>query len=239
MNRPVTIRRQGPPAKQTRAFPSGAWVCATLAALVLAFGWSSATCAAAEEKPPADAELSAAARAERVVERMQSAREKLSQREAGPATQEIQQSILNDLDALLKTPPSQSPSQNSGGSQSGQSGSSGGRSASRSQTPSASDADPSPAASARDPANSQPSAAERERPVAEDSTERTGPARAAELAAARRRRLEVDVWGHLPEQIREQLLNTYGEKMVPQYEDLVRKFYEALSEPPNRTGSKR
>jgi hypothetical protein len=48
--------------------------------------------------------------------------------------------------------------------------------------------------------------------------------------AARKKKLEMDVWGHLPPHLREQLLNTYGERMLPKYENLVKKFYESLSE---------
>jgi hypothetical protein len=43
-------------------------------------------------------------------------------------------------------------------------------------------------------------------------------------------RLAKDVWGHLPPQLREQLLNVYTEKYLPKYEDLVRAYYEALAE---------
>ena len=39
----------------------------------------------------------------------------------------------------------------------------------------------------------------------------------------------MDIWGHLPPHVREELLNTYGEKMLPKYEHLVKQFYEALS----------
>ena len=64
-----------------------------------------------------------------------------------------------------------------------------------------------------------------------DSCE-SGFRRAAKAAAeaARKKKLEIDVWGHLPPHLRDQLLNTYGERMLPKYEQLVKQFYEALSE---------
>lgn len=39
-----------------------------------------------------------------------------------------------------------------------------------------------------------------------------------------------DAWGHLPPAMRQKLLNIYTEKFLPQYEDQVRRYYEALSE---------
>jgi len=168
---------------------------------------------------------------------MRAAHDQLAQRDAGASTQKIQQSILDELDELLKTPPQKSPHPSSGG-QSSQSGGTGGKSGSQSKSPPSDSQEPS-SATANDPANRQPTSAQRSRQNAEDSTERTGQQRAAEIAAARRRRLEVDIWGHLPQHLRDQLLNTYGEKMVPQYEELVKRFYEALSEPTDRGEPKR
>jgi hypothetical protein len=47
------------------------------------------------------------------------------------------------------------------------------------------------------------------------------------------RQLAVDVWGHLPEQLRQKLLNAFDDRVVPQYEREVQRFYEALAEPAN------
>lgn len=44
-----------------------------------------------------------------------------------------------------------------------------------------------------------------------------------------------DAWGHLPPAMRQQLLNIYTEKFLPQYEDQVRRYYEALAEKKKRT----
>jgi hypothetical protein len=181
--------------------------------------------------PPGDAQIDA--RAEKIVQAMKTAHEQLAQRDAGEKTQTLQKSILAELDELLKTPPQQPPSDSPMGG-GGQSGSSGGKSSSQ-RDASSSPQDQRTSSGTGQSSTQRPiPGTQRDRRDAVDAEERTGPARNAEIAAARRRRLEVDVWGHLPEHLREQLLNTYGEKMVPQYEQLVRKFYEALSEPPER-----
>jgi len=43
-----------------------------------------------------------------------------------------------------------------------------------------------------------------------------------------------DAWGHLPPAMRQQLLNIYTEKFLPQYENQVRRYYEALAEQKKR-----
>lgn len=186
---------------------------------------------AAESQPAATAELDA--RAEKIVKSMKSAHEQLAQRDTGAKTQDLQKSILAELDELLKTPPQKPPSPPDPMGGGGQSGSSGGKS-SQQREASSSPKDRSSSGAAQDSAQRPLPGTQRNRQSPADSVERTGPERSAEIAAARRRRLEVEVWGHLPEKLREQLLNTYGEKMVPEYEQLVKKFYEALSEPIDR-----
>lgn len=44
-----------------------------------------------------------------------------------------------------------------------------------------------------------------------------------------------DAWGHLPPAMRQQLLNIYTEKFLPQYEEQVRRYYEALAEKNKQT----
>lgn len=44
-----------------------------------------------------------------------------------------------------------------------------------------------------------------------------------------------DAWGHLPPAMRQQLLNIYSEKFLPQYENHVRRYYEALAEQKKRS----
>ena len=62
-----------------------------------------------------------------------------------------------------------------------------------------------------------------------DSSKQSQAERKAAEEAKRRQKLEMDIWGHLPPHVREELLNTYGERMLPKYEQMVKQFYEALS----------
>jgi hypothetical protein len=41
------------------------------------------------------------------------------------------------------------------------------------------------------------------------------------------------VWGRLPPSVREKLTNVSTEEMLPQYRDLIRRYYESLAVPEN------
>lgn len=171
----------------------------------------------------------------KIVESMRGIETRLKDRETGDATQTAQQNVIDQLDQLLNMPPDQSPPSNgSGGGGSSQQNKNpppNGGQASRKQNQSSK----SGQKPAGDPSQMKPKPSSRsgnkDRTNAQDSEERTGPNRATVNPASKRQRLEVEIWGHLPEKLREQLLSSYGEKMLPQYEDAVRKFYDELANP--------
>lgn len=49
---------------------------------------------------------------------------------------------------------------------------------------------------------------------------------------------EKEVWGHLPPSMRRELLNISSEKYIPQYEQMVRRYYEALARGNRRAGER-
>jgi hypothetical protein len=51
----------------------------------------------------------------------------------------------------------------------------------------------------------------------------------------RRRNLAHSVWGHLPPKVQEELERSFSERFAPKYEELIRRYYEALAERPRRT----
>lgn len=170
----------------------------------------------------------------KIVESMREIETRLKDRNTGDETQSAQQAVLDQLDQLLNMPPEPPPPSDGGGG--------GGSNQQNSNPPPQGNASSKPRPSpkdrnrpAGDPSQMRPKhsgqTGEKERTNARDSEERTGPNRAATNPAAKRQRLEVEVWGHLPEKLREQLLSSYGEKMLPQYEDAVRKFYDELANP--------
>lgn len=185
---------------------------------------------------PAPQESPASEQLSKIVESMRSIESRLKDRETGEETQSAQQHVIEQLDKLLNMPPESPPPSGSGGgggnNNRDQNSQGGGKSRPPQQKGS-----PSNSQKAGDPSQMRPKPAGqsggKERQNADDSEERTGPKRAAVTPAAKRQRLEVDVWGHLPEKLREQLLSSYGEKMLPQYEDAVKRFYDQLANPPS------
>ncbi|GIX05134.1 MAG: hypothetical protein KatS3mg114_1003 [Planctomycetaceae bacterium] len=153
---------------------------------------------------------------------MARATEELRQRRAGEPTQQAQREALRLLaDLLLQA--RQQMSENASA-----------RSTAQEVTPHEAPSSASgPSTTQLDPRRQpQPGSDPCALPQAADATEQPGRAPLpAELARSRLRKLETDVWGHLPPGLREKLLNAYSEKTVPQYEHLIRKFYEALSDP--------
>jgi hypothetical protein len=61
-------------------------------------------------------------------------------------------------------------------------------------------------------------------------SEATAGRKAASREELMRQSLQTDVWGHLPPQVRQQLLNGLNERMLPGYEALIRQFYSTLAE---------
>jgi len=65
---------------------------------------------------------------------------------------------------------------------------------------------------------------------AKGSTDRVGKGRDHQAELLRRRQTVKEVWGHLPPALQQKLLNIFSEKYLPKYEELVRRYYEALAE---------
>jgi hypothetical protein len=160
---------------------------------------------------------------ERILQNAAGARDRLADQEIGAETQALQKHVVDDLEALIDLL-KKSPPPSSGGSSSDSAESSQQRDRERN---SAADSESKSTGKSK----SQGTGEGRDRQQAQDSEEREGKSRDARQRLDRKLRLENDIWGHLPPALREQLLNTYGERMLPQYEEFVRKFYEALSEP--------
>ena len=54
---------------------------------------------------------------------------------------------------------------------------------------------------------------------------------AEEGEAARQQRLGLATaaWGHLPPKVREQMRSAINEEFLPEYDELIRRYYEALA----------
>jgi hypothetical protein len=169
---------------------------------------------------------------DRILTNVAKARDTLGETATRTEAPPLQRQVVTDLETLIEMlkQNQQSPPPPQGGASGSkpESPSSDTQSKPSAQQQSSSEDSESEGEKSRSQADSQNG---QNRDDAEDSQERQGSAREAERRARRQQRLESDIWGHLPPKLRDQLLNTYGERMLPQYEEFVRKFYDALSEP--------
>jgi hypothetical protein len=72
---------------------------------------------------------------------------------------------------------------------------------------------------------------------ARDSNDRLDRASAQSVDAADVQPLLKRLWGHLPERVREQMLQSYSDSFLPQYELELEKYYRRLAEEPADSGS--
>ncbi len=140
--------------------------------------------------------------------RMQVAQDRIRARKTAAITQRLQQKIIEDLDGLIDQVRKSKCCGGDGQRQAGPTGKA-------SQQPSAANAQ------AKKPARDG---------SPETSTDRVGESESPETDAARYRGLVKQVWGHLPERVREQMPNTSDEEFLPKYEELIENYFRRLAE---------
>ncbi len=170
---------------------------------------------------------------EEAIQGMRSAQERISGKDTGEETREIQEQVVANLQKLIdrmKDRQSQPPSASSG-------------SPPPDQPQQPEDGNPNPQQGAREPnqnktANAQGEESQqpqRTKQENEDATESTSdhrnPAKGGNADLAPRPDMVNAVWGHLPPSVRLKLRNLSSDKYLPKYEDLARRYFEALAEP--------
>jgi len=153
-------------------------------------------------------------------------------------TRELQAGILTDIDALIEKLKTQPPSQPQNPNQKPPQDQSQNDQQKPEQTGSKQKPQTQPAGGEQQPSGSQPAGSGAgqktgNKQTGESSEENLKQARARATALARRRALINEVWGHLPPAIREKLLNVGSEKLLPKYEELIRRYYESLADSPD------
>ena len=169
----------------------------------------------ADENPNTEPGQDSARIAERVARRMTESERRLAKKELGDATLELQTDILKDLDLLLKQMREQqaAPSSPSANSSSNRKESSAPRerSSTRSEQAGASPV-PRQALGGRAKTNGATG----------------GPANLAEVYK--------DIWGHLPETLRQEMDQYAREQFMPKYSELIQRYYATISEKGHRKG---
>lgn len=184
--------------------------------------------ASAEEQPPAQLKPEAlnpvkpepkqtpAELLDQAVAGMRSARAQIESGKAGQETQQLQQQAVDNLTKLIKLLKNQPPPQ-------------------QQQPP---QNPPQQHPPQRQPEQPQQQTKEQQKQQqtpggqpsdGKSSSERERSPEKHKLDAAAREQLLRDIWGHLPEAIRNQLGNSFSEDYLPKYAAEVRKYYEELA----------
>jgi hypothetical protein len=146
----------------------------------------------------------------RISRQMRLVQERIAQQEVSQKTQELQQQIVADLDALIEQIQHNMQRQSSpkSGSQSQQTG---GDVKQPSNQPNAGQSRP----------NEKPA-----RESGEELTERSADPADAEAIQA----LVKRVWGHLPDRVRQEMQNATVEEFLPKYQELIEDYFRRLAE---------
>jgi hypothetical protein len=63
--------------------------------------------------------------------------------------------------------------------------------------------------------------------------------RVADAAPSRLADFDRDVWGHLPDALRQEVDQYYRERFMPRYQELIRQYYSRLAEADRAAGRKK
>jgi hypothetical protein len=164
-----------------------------------------------------------------IVERMRKAQQRMRDKDPGDETRALQTKAAQDLEELIKLLQQQQQQQQQNNSNQSQQPR---QSKSEQQSGQRQDKQQQPQNSGKPQPGSEGAGERRQdQEKARNSTEKTGAStKPTPAEAARRQQMEKDVWGHLPPALRQEMLNTYTDKFLLKYDDLVRRYYEALAE---------
>jgi hypothetical protein len=156
---------------------------------------------------------------EPIVKRMKAAQTRLKDGDTGPDTRGIQEQVVQDLEKLIDAASRQSDSSRS--SQKSPSG----KSPKESENGSPQQSQAAPRSGADGASATTGGAAPGRHGGAR--TPRVGQAR---VAITGHGSLVREVWGHLPPAVRERVPVNFSETVLPAYDELVRRYFEALLE---------
>ncbi len=153
-----------------------------------------------------------------IIEKMKETGDRLGQGLLDDETRESQKQIVADLEKLLrqsrqKSQSPQSPQSNSSGNPE--------------SDPSSSQSDSPETQGGSGPAGGQ---RRKDQKDAAESTAQTEGGIPTDAERKNQRRVLTDaVWGHLPPRVREELNRSISDRYLPEYEALVKRYYEALA----------
>ena len=155
---------------------------------------------------------------ENAIKGMLDAEKRIGNRDIGEETQNIQKKVVGDLQKLidLANQRQQQQQQSQRRRQNRQRQRTQQQNGSRQQGPQQQQK-PSP-----------PSQQNQKQPGDSGTGARVGETNSPELL--RQRRMLEEVWGHLPPAVRERMQNVIGEKYLPKYDEMIRRYFKSLAE---------
>jgi len=139
---------------------------------------------------------------------MDSAGERLARGETSASTLRLQQQALAQLSELIEL--AQKNCKSSGGEDAG-----------------------NPGLGQDGASQGNASDSESENPRARDSQPRNQGTQPAAVSAEEQQALIKEIWGQLPEKVRDRLPNPAGEKFLPKYERIIEEYFKRLAEAPS------
>jgi hypothetical protein len=202
-----------------------------------------------EDQPPAEVDVGKTT--ERIVTGAKEASKRLGNKDSGTETQQIQKDVLKNLDDLIRKA-QEPPPPMSGDSSSSSSSSDMNKGGSNAKQPMDNHGGPSSSAGRqerREKRQRQENAAGRSSsqpsPLSQRQDSRMGtssagpPSNKFEPAGGTIPRLPdvyKDVWGHLPEKMRQEMDLYFREQFMPRYSELLRQYYSSLAESGSKGG---
>jgi hypothetical protein len=178
------------------------------------------------KEPPvtADPEQNPAEIVARVAKDMRASEERLGQKDASEGTRQIQRDILKNLDALIEQKKQQQQQQQQ---QQSASSSSSSRDQRRQQ-----------ARNNRPQMKNQttPDKSLSQKPQAKEMANKGGGTKDTPENMSKIADLYKDVWGHLPETLRQEMDQYAREKFMAKYGDLLKQYYATIAEKGHRKG---
>lgn len=177
-------------------------------------------------------------RLERAIAGMREAQQRVEGKDAGIGTQDIQSRVVKDLDLIieaLQKPQSQPPqNQNQDQQQQDQQKQKQGKKQQSGKKQRKLSLQRRREMAQRQMQQQQKQSdqqqKQRDREKSPETSEQQRLKKTEKTQQERQQEMVKDVWGHLPPNVRAELLNVFSEKYLPKYEDLVRRYYEALAE---------
>jgi hypothetical protein len=153
----------------------------------------------------------------KTIQKMRDVQSRVNKTDTGRETQQLQKQILSDLDSLIQATRQQQQRQQRQKPQQQPH-------PQQQQSPQQKPSDP------QQPSSTDQPAPDGRRSDGQESATQTSQAKAAASQAAQRQVILQQVWGHLPERLRERVLNMKDDRYLPKYEGLIRRYFEALAE---------